>query len=281
MDLSAETVARTNIRASRTAWAEGRRVNLERALRLGDELGGHIVSGHVDGLAEILEVRPRATAPASRFRAPDALARFIAPKGSVALNGTSLTVNEVEGASFGVNIIPHTLRAHHLGRGRRRATCEPRDRHAGALRGAAGGVRRRETARPGLTVWRSRGGCAICPRTTDRMRMAELKSDFVDAISSIEEIIEDARNGRMFILVDHEDRENEGDLVIPAQMCTPDAVNFMATHGRGLICLTLHRRAARRARAAADGAVELLAARDRLHRLDRGARGRDDRHLRP
>ena len=65
------------------------------------------------------------------------------------------------------------------------------------------------------------------------------KTDFSDAISSIEEIIEDARNGRMFILVDHEDRENEGDLVIPAQMATPDAVNFMATHGRGLICLTL------------------------------------------
>ena len=65
------------------------------------------------------------------------------------------------------------------------------------------------------------------------------KSEFVDAISSIEEIIEDARNGRMFILVDHEDRENEGDLVIPAQMCTPNAVNFMATHGRGLICLAL------------------------------------------
>ena len=63
--------------------------------------------------------------------------------------------------------------------------------------------------------------------------------EFADAISSIEEIIEDARNGRMFILVDHEDRENEGDLVIPAQMCTPNAINFMATHGRGLICLTL------------------------------------------
>jgi len=62
---------------------------------------------------------------------------------------------------------------------------------------------------------------------------------YADAISSIEEIIEDARNGRMFILVDHEDRENEGDLVIPAQMATPEAVNFMATHGRGLICLTL------------------------------------------
>ncbi len=66
-----------------------------------------------------------------------------------------------------------------------------------------------------------------------------MKTDFSDAISSTEEIIEEARNGRMFILVDHEDRENEGDLVIPAQMCTPSAINFMATHGRGLICLTL------------------------------------------
>ncbi|MFN4157510.1 MAG: 3,4-dihydroxy-2-butanone-4-phosphate synthase [Gemmobacter sp.] len=64
-------------------------------------------------------------------------------------------------------------------------------------------------------------------------------TDFSDAISSVEEIIEDARNGRMFILVDHEDRENEGDLVIPAQMCTPAAINFMAMHGRGLICLAL------------------------------------------
>ncbi len=66
-----------------------------------------------------------------------------------------------------------------------------------------------------------------------------MQDDYADAISSIEEIIEDARNGRMFILVDHEDRENEGDLVIPAQMATPDAINFMAMHGRGLICLTL------------------------------------------
>ena len=78
--------------------------------------------------------------------------------------------------------------------------------------------------------------------------------DWSDAISSIEEIIEDARNGRMFILVDHEDRENEGDLVIPAQMATPDAINFMATHGRGLICLALPGERRRRARPAADGA---------------------------
>ncbi|MCP5037363.1 MAG: 3,4-dihydroxy-2-butanone-4-phosphate synthase [Rhodobacteraceae bacterium] len=67
----------------------------------------------------------------------------------------------------------------------------------------------------------------------------KVEADWKDVISSVEEIIEDARNGRMFILVDHEDRENEGDLVIPAQMATPEAVNFMATHGRGLICLTL------------------------------------------
>ena len=69
--------------------------------------------------------------------------------------------------------------------------------------------------------------------------MAEIQESYEDAISPIEEIIEDARNGRMFILVDHEDRENEGDLVIPSQMATPEAINFMATHGRGLICLTL------------------------------------------
>lgn len=66
-----------------------------------------------------------------------------------------------------------------------------------------------------------------------------VEADWKDAISPIEDIIDDARNGRMFVLVDHEDRENEGDLVIPAQMATPDAINFMATHGRGLICLTL------------------------------------------
>jgi len=109
VDLSAETVARTNVRRDRGAWAEGRRVNLERALRLGDELGGHIVSGHVDGLAEIVAVDPEGESVRFALRAPDRLARYLAPKGSVALNGTSLTVNEVEGARFGVNLIPHTL----------------------------------------------------------------------------------------------------------------------------------------------------------------------------
>ena len=109
VDISAETVARTKIRDGAVGWAPGRRVNLERALRLGDELGGHIVSGHVDGLAEVIDRRPEGDSVRFRFRVPDALARFVAPKGSIALNGTSLTVNEVEGAVFGVNLIPHTL----------------------------------------------------------------------------------------------------------------------------------------------------------------------------
>lgn len=104
VQISAETVGATNV----GAWSVGKRINLERALRVGDELGGHIVSGHVDGVAEVLETRPEGDSTRFTFRAPDALARFIAPKGSVALNGTSLTVNEVSGATFGVNIIPHT-----------------------------------------------------------------------------------------------------------------------------------------------------------------------------
>jgi riboflavin synthase len=88
--------------------APGRRINLERALRVGDELGGHIVSGHVDGTATVVSIRTEGGSTRVRLRAPAELARFIAPKGSVALDGISLTVNEVEGSEFGVNLIPHT-----------------------------------------------------------------------------------------------------------------------------------------------------------------------------
>ncbi|SLN30926.1 Riboflavin synthase [Pseudoruegeria aquimaris] len=108
VEISAESVAKTNIGTPGSGWALGGRLNLERALKVGDELGGHIVSGHVDGVAEIIETRDEGDSTRFTFRAPDELARFIAPKGSVALNGTSLTVNEVEGSTFGVNIIPHT-----------------------------------------------------------------------------------------------------------------------------------------------------------------------------
>ncbi len=91
------------------AWQEGTRVNLERSLKIGDELGGHIVSGHIDGTAEILAVKPEGDAVRFRLRAPDHLARFVAPKGSVALDGTSLTVNKVDGAEFDVLLIRHSL----------------------------------------------------------------------------------------------------------------------------------------------------------------------------
>ena len=104
VQISAETVSKTNV----SAWAVGKRVNLERALRVGDELGGHIVSGHVDGVAKVVSVIDEGESTRVQLRAPDDLARFIAPKGSVALNGTSLTVNEVQGAVFGINFIPHT-----------------------------------------------------------------------------------------------------------------------------------------------------------------------------
>ncbi len=106
VQISTETVNLTNI--GRNGWQPGKRLNLERALKVGDELGGHIVSGHVDGVAEVISTRDEGDSLRVRFRAPEALAKFIAPKGSVALNGTSLTVNEVEGREFGINLIPHT-----------------------------------------------------------------------------------------------------------------------------------------------------------------------------
>ncbi|AUX75848.1 riboflavin synthase [Sinorhizobium fredii] len=92
-----------------SGWREGTRINLERSLKIGDELGGHIVSGHVDGQAEILAVEAEGDAVRFRLRAPEHLARFVAPKGSVALDGTSLTVNRVDGAEFDVLLIRHSL----------------------------------------------------------------------------------------------------------------------------------------------------------------------------
>ena len=104
IEASAETLSKTTL----GSWGKGTRINLERALKIGDELGGHIVSGHVDGVGEILSITPEGDSKRFRIRVPGGLARFIAPKGSVAVDGTSLTVNEVEGDLFGVNIIPHT-----------------------------------------------------------------------------------------------------------------------------------------------------------------------------
>jgi riboflavin synthase len=106
VDAAAETLALTTV----GRWRHGRRVNLERSLKLGDELGGHLVAGHVDGLASVVAREDMTDMARFALRAPPQLARFIAPKGSVALDGVSLTVNAVEGDTFSVLIIPHTLR---------------------------------------------------------------------------------------------------------------------------------------------------------------------------
>jgi riboflavin synthase len=112
VEVSGETLSMTTL----GGWAEGDPVNLERAARLGDELGGHIVSGHVDGVGEVISITPEGGSHRFRIRAPAPLHRFIAPKGSIAIEGVSLTVNEVEGDVFGVNIIPHTWDVTTLGR---------------------------------------------------------------------------------------------------------------------------------------------------------------------
>lgn len=104
VDVSAETLDKTTL----DGWQAGRRINLERSLRLGDELGGHIVSGHVDGVAEIVDRGPDGEATRFTIRPPAELAHFVASKGSVALDGVSLTVNELSDGGFGVCIIPHT-----------------------------------------------------------------------------------------------------------------------------------------------------------------------------
>lgn len=112
VEVSGETLSKTTL----GGWGEGDRVNLERAAKLGDELGGHIVSGHVDGLGRVVSVTPEGGSHRIAIDAPEPLHRFIAPKGSITVDGVSLTVNAVEGRTFGVNIIPHTWEATTLGR---------------------------------------------------------------------------------------------------------------------------------------------------------------------
>lgn len=112
VEVSGETLALTTL----GQWREGTPVNLERAARVGDELGGHIVSGHVDGIGEVLSVASEGGSHRVRIQAPRPLHRFIAPKGSITVDGVSLTVNEVEDDVFGVNLIPHTWDVTTLGR---------------------------------------------------------------------------------------------------------------------------------------------------------------------
>ncbi len=217
VDVSNETLAKTTL----DEWRPGRRINLERALKAGDELGGHIVAGHVDGVGRIVEMHADGQSRRFTVEVPPELAPYIASKGSITLDGISLTVNDVQETSFGINIIPAYLDPHDPGGQKAGRQGQPRSRCLCALCGAPDGV-------PAVNT------------NLQRVAYAEGKG----FLSPIDEILEDLRNGRMIILVDAEDRENEGDLVVPAQMATPDVINFMAKHGRGLICLSLTRQRA-------------------------------------
>lgn len=112
VEATSETLAKTTL----GDWKEGTKINLEQSMKLGDELGGHIVTGHVDGTATVEAVEPDGDAHRITLRVPDELAQYIAPKGSVSLNGISLTVNEVQGSTFGVCIIPHTWEVTNINR---------------------------------------------------------------------------------------------------------------------------------------------------------------------
>jgi riboflavin synthase len=194
-------------------------VNLERSLKVGDELGGHIVQGHVDGVGEVVDRIDADGWITFRVKAPEGRVALCRGKGSIAVDGVSLTVNKVDGDVFDLMIIPHTAEVTTLGGlqpgARVNLEVDVMARYAARLMAAP---RRQATRMTGLS---------------------DYSGD--SPLSPIEDIIEDARNGRMFILVDAEDRENEGDLIVPAQFATPDAVNFMAKHGRGLICLSMTR----------------------------------------
>ena len=108
VDISSETISKTIIGDKDFGWKAGRKVNLERSLKLGDELGGHIVTGHIDGTGSIEKIKEIEGSTKVTFQTNKSLAKFIAEKGSVTLNGTSLTVNHVEASSFDINFIPHT-----------------------------------------------------------------------------------------------------------------------------------------------------------------------------
>lgn len=106
VEASAETLSKTTL----GSWTVGSKLNLERSLKVGEEIGGHIVSGHIDGVGDVVSVTPEGDSVRYKIKAPKGLAKFIAAKGSIAIDGTSLTVNEVDSSTFGVNIIPHTAK---------------------------------------------------------------------------------------------------------------------------------------------------------------------------
>jgi hypothetical protein len=193
-----------------------------------------------------------------RVMAPRALGKYLAYKGSITINGVSLTVNRIADSDAGteasINLIPHTVQNTALG----------------SL--AAGSRVNLEIDLIARYVERMLSDGAPHPERNP------MTAPTPAGISPVEDIVADMRAGRMVILVDEEDRENEGDLVLAADHVTPEAINFMARFGRGLICLTLTRERCERLQPAAHGAQRHQDGHG-VHRVDRGRRGRDHRHL--
>ena len=246
----ADVIAETLRRSSLGALAVGSRANLELPLRASDRLGGHVVLGHVDGLGEV--TGPTQPGSSGTVALEPALLRYVVEKGSIALDGVSLTVAAVDATSLTVALIPETPADHP----RWRATGAPRQRRgrrAGqASREAGGRVRRRTSTEVAATPF-----------------------------ATIDEAIEEIREGRMVVVCDDEDRENEGDLVMAAQFATPEAINFMAKEGRGWICLALTPERCDELGLDLMTAKNEIAAADAVHDHDRGARRRHDGGLGP
>ena len=232
--------------------AAGGRVNLELALRADDRLGGHIVQGHVDGVG-VVRRRPRrrASPASSRSRPTPTSCATSSRRGRSPSTACRLTVVAVDDASFDVSLIPETLERTSLGSRRAGHARQPGGRPPGQ-------VRREAVRSPHLSM---------STRATTQF-------------ATVEEALEDIAAGRMVVVVDDEDRENEGDLVMAAEFVTPDGDQL---HGHPRARLDLpgaHARALRRARPRAHGAEERDGAPDAVHRDDRGPRGRDHRHQR-
>ena len=223
---------------------EGDEVNLELPLRAGDRLGGHVVQGHVDGTGTVESVRRGGLRARGADRGP-ARAAALRRREGLDRGGRRVAYRwrRWTTQAFEVSLIPETLERTTLGAAAPGPHGEPGGGRAGEVRGEAEG-----------------------PMTNP-------------PFSTIEEAIEDIRDGKMVVVCDAEDRENEGDLTMAAQFATPEAINFMATHGRGLICLALTGERCDELGPRPDGGEERVALPDRVHGLDRGARGHHHRHL--
>ena len=197
-------------------------------MQASDRLGGHIVQGHVDGVGDgRLDRREDGFARRLRVALPPELLRYAVDKGSITLSGVSLTVAELRRRLGRGLADPGDPGADEPRRARRRETqLERRVRHRGQVRGAVAGTIRRKGA-----------SVSQMTETAETRRVATRRGRA--PFSTIEEAIEEIRRGRMVVVCDGEDRENEGDLVMAAQFATPEAVNFMAKEARGLICLAL------------------------------------------